>query len=45
MTEKGQIYKCDICGNVVSVIETGDGDLVCCGQNMRLLTGEEARKH
>ena len=45
MTEKGQIYKCDICGNVVSVIETGDGDLVCCGQNMRLLTGEEARKY
>ena len=45
MTEKGQIYKCDICGNVVSVLETGDGDLVCCGQNMRLLTGEEARKY
>jgi desulfoferrodoxin-like iron-binding protein len=45
MTEKGQIYKCDICGNVVSVLEAGDGDLVCCGENMRLLTGEEAQKY
>ncbi|MCK9275183.1 MAG: desulfoferrodoxin FeS4 iron-binding domain-containing protein [Syntrophales bacterium] len=42
MTETGQIYKCDICGNVVSVLEKGSGDLVCCGENMRLLTGEEA---
>jgi superoxide reductase len=45
MTEKGQIYKCDICGNVVSVLEAGDGDLVCCGENMRLLSGEEAQKY
>jgi desulfoferrodoxin-like iron-binding protein len=45
MTEKGQIYKCDVCGNVVSVLEAGDGDLVCCGEDMRLLTGEEAQKY
>jgi desulfoferrodoxin-like iron-binding protein len=45
MTEKGQIYKCDVCGNVVSEVEASDGDLVCCGQNMRLLGGEEAKKY
>lgn len=36
MTEKGQIYKCEICGNVVQVIEEGEGELVCCGQPMEL---------
>ncbi len=34
MAEKGRIYKCNICGNVVSVIEAGVGTLVCCGQDM-----------
>jgi superoxide reductase len=36
MTEKGQIYKCEICGNVVEVVEPGDGELVCCGEAMKL---------
>ena len=42
---KGEVYKCEICGNVVSVIEGGDGDLVCCGEEMTLLSTEEAREH
>jgi len=37
MTKMAQIFKCEICGNVVSVIETGNGELVCCGQPMKLL--------
>ncbi len=37
MTKLNEIYKCEICGNVVSVIETGAGELVCCGQPMVLL--------
>ena len=37
MAEKGRIYKCNICGNVVSVIEAGAGTLVCCGQDMEKL--------
>jgi superoxide reductase len=37
MTEVGQMYKCEICGNLVSVIENGVGELVCCGQPMNLL--------
>ncbi|MBT5021462.1 desulfoferrodoxin, partial [Candidatus Woesearchaeota archaeon] len=37
MTELNQIYKCDICGNIVEVTHTGAGQLVCCGQPMKLL--------
>ncbi len=37
MTEKLQIYKCDICGNVVQVLLPGNGNLVCCGEEMKLL--------
>jgi superoxide reductase len=45
MAKKDEVYKCDICGNVVKVLEGGDGDLVCCGENMRLLSSEEAAKY
>jgi len=38
MTELRQIYKCNICGNIVEVIHIGVGQLVCCGQPMELLT-------
>ncbi len=32
MTEQLQVYKCDICGNIVEVMHAGGGELVCCGQ-------------
>jgi superoxide reductase len=38
MTEMRQIYKCEVCGNMVEVIHNSDGTLVCCGQNMTLVT-------
>jgi superoxide reductase len=37
MTELNQIYRCNVCGNIVEVINTGVGELVCCGQPMELL--------
>ncbi len=37
-TAKLQVYKCSVCGNVVEVIHTGAGTLVCCGKPMDLLT-------
>lgn len=40
---KKEIYKCNACGTVVMVLEGGDGDLVCCGENMQLLTSDEAK--
>lgn len=32
-----QIYKCEICGNIVEVLHVGGGELVCCGQPMKLM--------
>jgi len=37
MTERQQIYKCEVCGNIVEVLHAGAGKLVCCGQPMKLL--------
>ncbi len=36
MTKLNQVYKCEICGNIVEMLHPGDGELVCCGQNMVL---------
>lgn len=38
MTLQKQIYKCNICGNIVEVLHAGVGQLVCCGQPMQLMT-------
>ena len=35
MTERLQIYKCEICGNIVEMLHEGAGELVCCGQAMK----------
>jgi superoxide reductase len=35
MAEKLQVYKCEICGNIVEVLHGGAGELVCCGQPMK----------
>lgn len=37
-TKRLQVYKCNVCGNMVEVIHAGGGQLVCCGQAMALLT-------
>ena len=37
MTEKLELYKCHICGNLIQVILNGVGELVCCGENMEHL--------
>jgi len=36
MTKIKQIYKCEICGNIVEVVHEGAGQLVCCGKPMTL---------
>ncbi len=37
MTKLNQIYKCNICGNIVEVLHEGKGQLVCCRQPMELM--------
>ena len=38
MAKRMGIYKCEVCGNIVEVLHEGQGDLVCCGKEMRLFT-------
>ena len=42
MTKKLELYKCEACGNIVEVVLSGEGELVCCGEPMKLL---EAKMH
>ena len=37
MTERTQVYRCELCGNIVHVVHAGAGSLVCCNQQMTLL--------
>ncbi|MBT8349784.1 MAG: desulfoferrodoxin [Deltaproteobacteria bacterium] len=37
MAEKLEVYKCDACGNIVEVLHGGGGELVCCGEPMKLM--------
>jgi superoxide reductase len=33
---RNEVYKCNICGNIVEVLYAGGGELVCCGKPMIL---------
>lgn len=37
MTKKLEIYKCEVCGNLIEVVLPGEGELVCCEQPMKAL--------
>ncbi len=37
MITVNQVYRCEKCGNIVEVLFAGGGELVCCGQPMKLL--------
>jgi len=36
VSAEGQVFLCEICGNVVEVRTVGGGELVCCGEPMVL---------
>jgi superoxide reductase len=36
MTEKLQVYKCEVCGNIVEMLHGGKGEMICGGQPMKL---------
>jgi superoxide reductase len=38
MAEKLQVYKCEVCENIVELLHGGKGNLVCCGKPMKLFT-------
>lgn len=37
MIKKDQLYRCQVCGNIVDVRHEGTGELVCCNKSMNLL--------
>ncbi len=37
MSEKLELYKCNVCGNIIEVIHPGEGQLVCCSLPMEQL--------
>ena len=38
MPQLNEVYKCEICGNIVEVLNAGPAALVCCNEKMSLLT-------
>lgn len=36
MTKRLEVYKCEVCGNIVEMLHEGVGQLVCCGKPMKL---------
>ncbi len=44
MAEQNGTYRCNVCGNLVKVLEAGIGTLVCCGQPMELEKESEKKE-
>jgi len=44
MAKVTQVYKCELCGNIVEVLHAGEGELVCCGKPMKLMDEKSADK-
>ena len=40
MAKVREIYKCNICENIVEVLHAGVGELVCCGEPMELMNAK-----
>lgn len=36
MPKLNEVYKCNLCGNIVEVLHPGAGALVCCNEQMKL---------
>ncbi len=37
----GEKYRCNVCGNEVTVTKVGGGTLVCCGEDMEKVDHEQ----
>ncbi|MCG8571952.1 MAG: desulfoferrodoxin [Spirochaetes bacterium] len=44
MAKRNEVYKCELCGNIIEVLHGGQGELVCCGEAMKLLDEKTADK-
>ena len=41
VSEVGEKYRCNICGNEVTVTKVGGGTLVCCGEEMERIEQQQ----
>ena len=37
MSKRNEVYKCNLCGNIVEVVVEGGNTPTCCGETMQLL--------
>ena len=44
MTEKSDVFKCEMCGSIIAVLKGGQGDLKCCDKAMSDVTPDEAKR-
>lgn len=44
MTAKSEVFKCRACGNIIAVLQPGQGELKCCETKMDNVTPNEARR-
>lgn len=44
MSEKGHVFKCESCEQIVTVIQKGKGRLNCCEKEMAEVTPSDAKK-
>ena len=42
MTKQKEIYKCNICGKVIEILNPGSPETICCGQPMQLMKEQTA---
>ena len=42
MNKREQIYKCNVCGNIVEFVHPAAGEVTCCGESMVLMDEKTA---
>lgn len=44
MTNLNKTFLCNTCGNFIQVLKSGAGELVCCGQTMKLIENKQVNQ-
>ena len=44
MSKKSDVFKCPECKHIVAVLQSGKGELQCCGKTMVNVTPDEAKR-
>jgi desulfoferrodoxin-like iron-binding protein len=44
MAEKHEVFKCTKCGQIIAILQGGEGTLICCEEEMINVTPDEGKK-